>query len=272
MSTTPSKLGRRDALKVGGLAVSLAAIAAACGNDRGGDDDAGRVGSAPPITDPPSYSVDDSVLLRTASSLEYTVINAYLQMRALGGIDADIDELLGTFLANHQAVADEMGELTVAAGGEAWTCTNQWYMDRSISPMMASIASSDNPQRDMFNLSVALENLAASTHQAFSIRLTEPDAQTASLTAAKLESRQSALMVTTGRGPDGYVSPGIDGADVPPDADGIPQAFAITAQFGSIGQAELVLGAADENGVRTTYVVQIPAENSYIYNELEPTC
>jgi len=272
MSTTPNRVGRRDALKVGGLAVSLAAIAAACGEDRGGDSEPGRVGNAPPITDPPSYPVDDTVLLRTAASLEYTVINAYLQMRALGGIDADLDELIGTFLVNHQVVADKMDELTVAAGGEAWGCTNPWYMDRGIGPMMATIVGSDNPPRDMYNLAVALENLVAATNQSFSIRLTEADAQTEALTAAKLESRQSAALVVAARGREGYVSPGINGEDVPPDADGIPQTFAITDRFGSIGQAELVMGAADENGVRTTYVLQIPAENSYIYNELEPTC
>ena len=41
-SRIATRLGRRDALRIGGLTVSLAAIVAACGDDRGGDTDPGR--------------------------------------------------------------------------------------------------------------------------------------------------------------------------------------------------------------------------------------
>ena len=37
-----TRFGRRDALKLGGLTVSVAALAAACGTDRAGDDAPGR--------------------------------------------------------------------------------------------------------------------------------------------------------------------------------------------------------------------------------------
>ncbi len=72
-----SRYGRRDALKIGGLTVSVAAIAAACGEDRTGDESPGRVGYAPPVTDPADYPIDDAVLLRTASSLELTLVDVY---------------------------------------------------------------------------------------------------------------------------------------------------------------------------------------------------
>lgn len=267
-----TSVDRRQAFKIGGLTVSLAAIAAACGADRTGDTAPGRVGFAPPITALPDYDVDDVVLLRTASSLEYTAIFAYEQVLSLGVLDADVTALVEELIANHQDIADEMGELTVAAGGEAWECTNPWYMERLIEPVVALVVESDDQLRDVFNTAVALENLAASTHQSLSVQLTEPEAKTATLAAATLESRHSAALVVYVRGAEGYISPAIDGGDVPTDDSGIAQRFAITGRFGTVSQSELTVGPPDENGARETFILQTPAENSFIYSELEPTC
>jgi len=211
-------------------------------------------------------------LLRTASSLEHTAINAYRQMLALGALDDSVESLITEFVDNHQAVADELAGLTTDVGGEAWNCVNPWYMERTIAPLMAAVVSSDNQTIDMFNIAVALENLAASTHQAFSIRLDDAPARVATLSAAKLESRQSSALVINVRGVEGYVSPAINNEEVPRDAVGLPQQFALTHRFGSIGQVDIIAGPPDENGVRETFTIQIPAENSYIYNELDPVC
>jgi hypothetical protein len=267
-----TRVNRRQALKIGGLTVSLAALVAACGEDRAGDTAPGRVGYAPPVTNPPDYRVDDVVLLRTASSLEYTAIYVYEQVLALDVLDADTRSLVETLVTNHQQIADTMGELTEAAGGESWECTNPWLMDRLIDPLVALVVDSDDPARDVFNTAVALENMASSTHQVLSVDLSEADAKSATLDAAVLESRHSAALVVRARGAEGYISPGIDGADVPPDESGVPQPYALTGRFGSVGQADLTVGAPDENGARQTFLLQTPAENSFIYNELEPSC
>ena len=267
-----TRLNRRQAFKIGGLTVSFAAIVAACGDDRGGDTAGGRVGYAPPVTQPPDYTVDDVVLLRTASSLEYTAIYVYEQALALDVLDADTTALVEELVGNHQEIADTMGELTEAAGGEAWECTNPWMMDRLIEPLLALIADSDDPARDLFNTAVGLEDLAASTHQGLSVSLTEADAKSATLTAAVLESRHSAALVVRVRGAEGYISPAVVGEGVPTDDDGIPQRYAITDRFGSVAQAELTVGPPDENGVRESFLLQTPAENSFVYSELEPTC
>ena len=74
------------------------------------------------------------------------------------------------------------------------------------------------------------------------------------------------------RGAEGYVSPAINNEEVPRDAVGLPQQFALTHRFGSIGQTDIIAGPPDENGVRETFTIQIPAENSYIYSELDPIC
>jgi hypothetical protein len=272
VSIERTNVSRREAFKIGGLTVSVAALVAACGEDRGGDTAPGRVGYAPPVTDPPDYNVDDAVLLRTASSLENTAVSVYEQALQIEGLGEPVQTLFEQLIDNHQAVADEMGALTDAEGGIPWECTNPWLDNRLIEPVLSAIASSDDPARDVFNFAVALEDLAASTHQVLSVELSSPEAKTATLNAATLESRHSAAIVIAMRGPDGYISPAVVGDGVPTDDDGVPERYAVSSRFGSVGQAELIVGSANENGVRQSFLLQTPAENSFIYNELEPTC
>jgi hypothetical protein len=268
-----ARVTRRQALKIGGLSVSLAALVAACGEDREGDTAPGRVGYAPPITDPPDYAVDDAVLLRTASSLEHTILYIYEQVAAeVDGLDPEVQALLDRVGEDHEDIIRTLADLTEEVGGEPWPCPNPWMMDRFVNPALEDIKESDDPVRDAFHLAVALENLAASTHQVFAVGLEDAAARKAALEIAILESRQAAAMVIAVRGPDGYISPQVFGEGVPTDSDGIPELYALTDRFGSVAQSQLIIGAADENGVRTTYTLQTPAENSYVYNELEASC
>jgi hypothetical protein len=269
---TVGRFGRRDAIKIGGLTVSLAALVAACGEDLGGSEDGGRVGYQPPITDPPEYAVDDIVLLRTIASVETTVADVYASLIETGTVEGEVLTLLERFTENHRAIADEMNGFAVDAGGEAWECGNPWMVGRLVEPLLESIASSDNPGRDVFNSAVAMENLTVATNQAYSIRITITEAAEASLAAAALEARQSAALVSQVVGFDGYVSPVLGGGDAPLDADGVVLQFAVQSRFGSTGQIDLVAGPPDENGVRVTYSIQTPADNAYVYAELEPSC
>jgi hypothetical protein len=269
-----ARVDRRQALKIGGLSVSLAALVAACGGQNGTDEAApGRVGYAPPITDPPNYGVDDAVLLRTASSLEYTILYVYQQIVAsVDDLDSRVRTLLTRVKADHEDVAERLAGLTEDVGGEPWPCTNDWMMQRLVEPVLDLIADSDDPVRDSFNFAVALENLAASTHQEFAVRLEDAAARLASLEIATLESRQAAAMVIAARGPEGFISPLLFGEEEATEVGGIPVPYAITDRFGSVAQTQLVVGAPDENGVRESFNLQPPAENSFVYNELEPSC
>jgi hypothetical protein len=270
-SLPDARVDRRQAFKIGGLTVSFAAIVAACGTTTG-NETPGRVGYAPPITDPPDYDVDDAVLLRTASSLEETIISVYGRLVDSGSLSAPTQALTERLIDNHQEVADQMAALTDAEGGVPWECTNPWLDDRLIEPVFQAIEISDNPERDALYFAVALENLAASTHQVNSVELSSPEAKVASLEAATQASRQSAALVALARGPEGYISPEVIGEGVPTDAEGVPYQYSITSRFGSVGQAELTVGPPDENGVRESFTLQTPAENSFVYNELEPSC
>ncbi len=271
--TAASRYGRREALKLGGLTVSVAAIAAACGTGRTGDDAPGRVGFAPPIEELQDYPIDDAVRLRTASSLELTAVAVYEAVLDTGLLDGDLTTLVGRLIEDHQMVADEMGQLTESIGGVAWECTNPWYMDRTVTPVLTAVLASDNPLRDILNTAVALENIAAATHQSLTIELGDADAAAATIAAATLESRHSAAIVAAARGAEGYVSSTVGSVgEAPKDPDGVPYKFAIDSRFGSTGQIELVAGAPNENGVRQTFIIQTPSLNSWIYNELEPSC
>jgi hypothetical protein len=267
-----TRLGRRDVLKIGGLTLSLAAIVAACGDDISGSTDPGRIGIAPPITEPPDYPVDDAVLFRTGSSIEQTTILLYEAILDLGVLDEAGTTLVGQLLESHRALDKVMGELTVAAGGEVWPCTNPWFNDRYLVPITDAIKASDNQIRDIYNVAVSFENLGAATYQQYSVQVTKPEQRVAVVNAAALDSRQSAVLVIAVEGSDGYVSPAIDGLEVGTDADGVPLQYAIPWRFGSVAQFELIVGPPNEEGTREDFVIQTPSLNSYIYNELEPDC
>jgi hypothetical protein len=270
-SLPSARVDRRQALKIGGITASFAAIVAACGTTTGSQTP-GRVGYAPAVTDPPDYAVDDAVRLRTASSLEETIVSVYGRLLDSGSLSGPSKLLTERLIDNHQEVADQMAALTDAEGGVPWECTNPWLDNRLIEPVFEAIKASDNPERDVLYFAVALENLAASTHQVNSVELSAPEAKVVSLEAATQASRQSAALVALARGPEGYISPEVIGEGVPTDPDGVPYQYSITSRFGSVGQAELVVGPPDKNGVYESFTLQTPAENSFVYNELEPSC
>lgn len=313
---------RRDAIKIGGLTVSLGALIAACGQDRTGDDAPGRVGNAPVPTDLPDYPVDDAVLLRTASSLEYTAIATYEAALGIdGAIPAAVVPVVQRLIENHQMVADEMVALTESAGGTGWTCANPWLMERLVAPTvemilsnvvgvvledtsmvqvlgeeltiapvvttvqgdLTLISSSDGLSAgdeiefarlegavsdDVMSFANALESLATAAHQELASATSIVEARVAHLAAATLEARHGAALSIAILGAEGYISPALLGEDVPPTERGQIRQFAIESTFGQTSQIEIKAGPGDLNAVRTSVVLQTPAANSLIYNEL----
>jgi len=267
-----TRTNRRQAIKTGGLTVTLAALVAACGEDRGGDDAPGRVGNAPVVTTPASYEVDDAVLLRTASSLEYTAIAVYDVVRDFDVIDSD---LLDRLIAEHQGTADVMVGLTEAAGGVAWAEPNPWFMERLVGPLVETITSGDRSdddiKADLFATIVALENIAAASHQELASAAGTTDARVAHLEAALVEARHAATLAIAKAGDaKNYISPAMVGEDVARDALGGIPFYAISTTFGETAQIDLIAGPGDENGVRPSFALQTPAANSLVYNELDP--
>ncbi|HEY0518009.1 MAG TPA: ferritin-like domain-containing protein, partial [Ilumatobacteraceae bacterium] len=178
-------MSRRGVLRIGGLSVGAAALAAACGEHARGE--IGRVGAVPTTVKLPDAIVTNVTLLRTASSLEYSIINVYSQIVGKSDLlDPKYDEMIQRFMDDHTAQAKALEQLTTAAGGTAWTCSNPKIDDLIINPVItrvtkgtaatanaAAIKSSDDPRRDMLNFAHALETLAGESYQSFVPLLSE---------------------------------------------------------------------------------------------------
>lgn len=271
-------LSRRTLLRVGGAA-ALGAMIAACG-DRETSDAPGRVGAAPPATDRPTSEVDDVALLRTAQSLEYTIIDVYARFDAEGIVDDAFATPFGQFVADHRAHAATLGGLITAAGGDEFACTNPWIVNRAVEPIMTSILvgdeaqdvpPSDNPRRDAASVAFAFENLAGSSYQALVGGLREPMLRSEAMLIAVQEVRHASViaLVRTGA-PKAYVSTVVLGEETADDEEGMMPPYVLTSRFGSMSANTLTVGAPNAAGTRFSATLETPAENSIIYKPM--TC
>ncbi len=275
----PVQMNRRRLLRSGGLTVAAGAVLAACGGDDETESAPGRVGYAPPATRLPTVEKTDAVWLRTASSIEYTVLEVYARTTEMGALDAAAQALIDRFAEDHANHSEFLAELTVAAGGEPYECANAWYVERSVDPIFTqitgseteNISPSDDPARDLLTVSNAFESLAAAMYQQMCEVLTEPELRANVMTIGAEEARQAAAVAMLATGvPDGYISPVLFGEDLVPDETGLFAAYAIPTQFGSLAAIELVVGARNEAGTRATFTLETPSDNSLIYEGM--TC
>lgn len=272
-SPTDRALDRRTLLRSGGIAVTLGALLAACGDDIGGSDDPGRVGNAPPPDPLPDAPVNDVVLLRTAQSIEYAAIEAYTTALGLNVLNPTLTAVVERFRADHEEHAAALAELISANGGEPYPCANPWLMDRYLNPVFGALEGSDDLVRDVLNTAHALETLAGATYQLFTGFLTEPALRQGAMGIGTDEARHAAVlaMAITGS-PDGWISPELEGEELFPDDAGFPIPYAIGSTFGQVSAIELIVGPRLEDGSRFEVVLQTPAENSYVYEYMDPTC
>jgi hypothetical protein len=219
-----AELGRRELFRIGGLTVTLGALAAACSSNPGGT--IGRVGDAPPVATLPDAEVNDIVLLRTASSLEYSAINTYAAVVELGVLDGVLDglalEYVKRFVEDHTGHAELVAGLTEELGGTPWTEGNCRLDAVVIGPAVTRITKgapetaegdpaippSDDPVRDVLNLAHALETLAGASYQSLLPVLSTGELRQYAIRIAADEVRHSALLALTinGERPGGWVS------------------------------------------------------------------
>ena len=102
-------LNRRKFLQSGGLALASAAILAACGKSDKVATTYPRIGDSPTTTALPDGTVNDVVLLRTASSLEWCAIDAYTAAAGLGLLPAAATSVVKRFQADHKAPGTAAG-------------------------------------------------------------------------------------------------------------------------------------------------------------------
>lgn len=261
-------MDRRSLLRNGGLALTFGAILAACGNDRGGSDDPGRLGVAAPLPTLPEAEVDDAVLLRTAQSIEYTALAVYSAAAELGVLTAEEMALVGRFVEDHQRHAADLGALIGQAGGETFECPNPFIMDRAVVPTLGALEGTDDLHRDVLNIAYAFEQLAGESYQALVAALEDPSLRTASMIIGGEEQRHAAALALV-INPTAAVNPVlVNGEPGDTDADGFPIPYAVPATFGQLTGIDMVVGAIDSEGARFAVQLQTPAANTFVYDYL----
>lgn len=257
-------IDRRRLLRNGGLFLSVGAIAAACGSDRSGPTNPGRLGVAPPPATLPAAEVNDVVLLRTAQSIEYTALDVYAAAADTGALsEAELD-LLGRFADDHTAHAAALGGLIGSLGGDEFACANPFLVERVVTPVLAALGDSDDVHRDLVNTAFALETYAGASYQALVTAITDPELRRAAIGIGVEEQRHAAALALV-LNPDEPISPELTGGDAEFDADGFPVPYAVPATFGQLSGIPLTVGAPNDEGARTTLTLQTPAENTFVY-------
>lgn len=266
MNSFPNpSLGRRQLLRNGGLAISMGAIVAACGTDRGGSTDPGRLGVAPAIPAIEPKEVNDVVLLRTAQSLEYTALAVYDAAGKTGELGDGEMSLVGRFVEDHTGHAALIGSLITDNGGEVYEQTNPFVMDRAVGPILAALDGTDDLHRDLLNIAYSFEMLAGESYQALVTALTALDLRREMMRIGGEEQRHAAALAAAVN-PKQLFSPVFSGTPAENDADGFPVPYVIPGVFGPLTGINLVVGAKDPTeGTRFATQLQTPAENSYVY-------
>ena len=231
MSPQPTPtIGRRALLRNGALTLSVGAIVAACG-DRGGSDDPGRLGVAPPAPELTDEEVSDVVLLRTAQSLEYTAIEVYDALRGHDALDGDELALVEGCAAAHQRDADALGAAVTELGGEPFECTNPFLHGRAVTPVLDALEGSDDLRSDVLNVAYAFEQLLGASHQALVGSLADAALRPTAMTIGSGSLRRAAALAAA-LNPDSLFSPTLSGEQEETDDRGLALRYAVPSAFG----------------------------------------
>jgi len=262
-----NNISRRDALRISGLSVFGAAFLAACGKQSGVVQSANILseGAVTPTTAIPEGVVTDTVLLRTAASLEYNAIDLYnliLKDGMLTGDYAKLTDAITRFRDAHQTHADSVNALVVSLGGKAHTCANARMDSLYIQPALKLVTEKGNPDasRDIVALAHAVENICVQTYQGFVATLTAPTLRADSIRVATDEARHAVVLAQVLNG--GYASVGPTNNE----KTGKPNIASVPAAFGSLSSVLLSIGAPNADDLKPTLTLETPSLNGLIYD------
>ena len=266
MTSVPNpSLDRRALLRNSGIVLSFGAVIAACGADRSGSDDPGRLGVAEPAPTLPEAELNDGVLLRTAQSIEYTALAVYAAAADLDVLDRGEVTLVERFVADHERHAADLGALIGSAGADEFTCPNPFLMDRAVGPILGALEGSEDLHRDVLNIAHAFEALAGASYQALVASLADKSLRGAAMLIGGEEQRHAAALASA-INPDELISPVLFGGQAEADDAGFPVPYAVPSTFGQHTGNEHVVGARDDEGARFSTQLQTPAANTIVYD------
>ena len=151
---------------------------------------------APTTTAEPDQNVDDVTLLRTASSMEHSISDAYTKVLALGVLPAETTTLVQRFGDQHDQRASYFEDLTRDNGGAAFTAVNEPMQKNIIDPALKDIADAGNDPADLSWFVYGLETVATGTLQSFVPILRVPTLRSSVMAVGAAEARSSAIAAT----------------------------------------------------------------------------
>jgi len=271
-----SSLSRRRFFIAGGATISFGALIAACGGST--NTGIARLGEAPTKTELVDAPVTDIALLRTATSLEHNAIFVYEAVAAAGLLSGDAAKLAARFLSDHKAHAEATASLTEKLGGTAYKEPNPRLQSIYIEPALrlitgddaSGIPVTDDPAADVLAFAYALETIAGSTYQVYVPMLADSALRAAAIGIGEQEARHAAVIGSI-LNPTRLVSTfGLSIAAEYQETTDVPAvAYAVPTAFGTKAPVPVVLGAANESGIRTSLNLETPSLNSMVYEYLD---
>lgn len=265
-------LPRRRFLAIGGFSVATAAVLAACGTDEStGIPEAGNLATTTAL---PPQDVSDVVLLRTASSLEYTAIQAYDTVLGLGLLDAALTEVATLFQDQHRDHAGLMERTTRQLGGEPFRQPNPAFEENVVQPALGIITELDAADQldAVLRFAHALESVAAGTYLSTVTAFSDAKLRQAAMSIGGVEARHAAVLA--GVIPGGAPVPAPAAAPAPEEttttaAEGEGEAevtaapvYQVPGPFGSLAPVTVDLGG-------TEVQIQLPGPNAFVYEWVE---
>jgi Ferritin-like domain len=190
--TSGTPLDRRRFLVVGGFSVAATAVLAACGGG-GTKTRVSQAGLTTETTALPDRVLSDTVLLRTASSLERSAIAIYEKALGMGLLAGDAATFGKLFQERHRAAAAFFDAQTTALGGSQMSTENAAVTKNIVTPAFLAIDASSDKAGDLRNLLHSLENVITETYQSFVPLLSTPALRAAVMSVGGAGAKHSAL-------------------------------------------------------------------------------
>lgn len=268
MNELNPSIDRRRLLRNGTLMLSMGAVIAACGENRGGVEAPGRLGVVEVEPDTLDTTVDDIVLLRTAQSLTFTGLAVYEAAGETGVLTGGAATLAERFVADHVRHTELLGDLISERGGETFACANPFMMERVVAPILGALDGTDDLERDILNIAYSFEELIGRSHQALVPSFEDRALRVAAMTIGT-ETHRHAAALASALNPDVLINPVLNGgAAADTDAMNFPIRYAIPSTFGQLTGINLVVGPLDDEGGRFSTSLQTPAANTIVFGGL----
>ena len=255
MNNSRPKFSRRHLLVSGGSLAAAGAVLSACGGSE--STPIARIGISPTTVPLPDVEVTDVVLLRTAMSLEALVMTLLSNDAVTSLAPATAKPLIAAFANSRTATMSALTALLAARNGQPYSEPNPKLM-LSYGNNALKLVEEGKSEPDALALTLALENLTASSYQYLVSLTQEPALRADMMRLAAGASRRAAVASQTISGGTKAFGPKLD-------ADGAAILATLPRAFGALNTVQVGLGKPNDVGALTVVLMDTPSFNSFIY-------